>query len=103
MTFTADMQKGEKMSDPIERQDVLNLLDSVYQYMGNWLVQYIEDGISSIPPVQPEIIQCKDCKYWREGVAYSYCDKLFNMGVLDVYDYMVSDDDFCSKAERREE
>ena len=46
--------KGGKMSDPIERQDVLNLLDSVSQYMGNWLIQYIEEGISSIPPAQPE-------------------------------------------------
>ena len=41
-----------------------------------------------------EIIRCKDCKHWREGTAFSYCDKLYGMGVLD--------EDYCSFAERRE-
>ena len=50
---------------------------------------------------QAEIIRCRDCKHWREGTAYSYCDKLHGMGVLDIYDYMTSEDDFCSMAERR--
>ena len=39
-----------------------------------------------------EIIRCKDCKHWREGTAFSYCDKLYGMGV---------EDDYCSMAERR--
>lgn len=50
---------------------------------------------------QPEVIRCKDCKYWREGTAFSYCDKLYGMGVLDALDYMVAEDDYCSMAERR--
>lgn len=50
-----------------------------------------------------DIIRCRDCKHWREGDAYSYCQKLFNCGVLDVYDYMRAEDDFCSLAERHEE
>ena len=57
--------------------------------------------IEQLPSAQPEIIHCRECKHWREGDAYSYCDKLFSMGVLDVYDYMTSEDDFCSNAERR--
>lgn len=52
--------------------------------------------------LQPEIIRCKDCKHWREGTTYTYCDKLFGMGVLDIYDYMTADDDYCSMAERKE-
>ena len=54
-----------------------------------------------LPPAQPEIIRCKDCKHWREGTAFSYCDKLYGMGVLDALDYMVAEDDYCSMAERR--
>ena len=50
---------------------------------------------------QAEIARCRDCKYWREGTVYSYCDKLFGMGVLDAYDYMTDEDDYCSMAERR--
>ena len=59
--------------------------------------------IEEEPSAQPEIIHCQNCKHWREGDAYSYCQKLFNCGVLDVYDYMRAEDDFCSLAERREE
>ena len=58
--------------------------------------------LKNIPSAQPEIIRCKDCKHWREGTTtYSYCDKLFRMGVLDIYDYMTTEDEFCSNAERR--
>jgi hypothetical protein len=50
-----------------------------------------------------EIIRCKDCKHWREGTSFSYCDKLHGMGVLDALDYMTAEDDYCSMAERRGE
>ena len=54
-----------------------------------------------LPSAQPNIIRCKECKHWRgENSTYIYCQKLFNMGVLDVYDYMTEEDDFCSWAER---
>ena len=57
--------------------------------------------IEGLPSAHPEIIRCKDCKHWREGTAFSYCDKLYGMGVLDALDYMVAEDDYCSMAERR--
>ena len=49
---------------------------------------------------QPEIIRCKDCKWgdWYtsvEGKRYCYCMETDNGGRTE--------DDFCSKAERREE
>ena len=57
--------------------------------------------IRRLPSAQPEIIHCHNCKHWREGTVYSYCDKLFGMGVLDTYDYMTDEDDYCSMAERK--
>lgn len=57
--------------------------------------------MQDLPSAQQEIVRCKDCKYWREGTVYLYCDKLFGMGVLDAYDYMTDEDDYCSMAERR--
>ena len=59
------------------------------------------DAIKAVPSAQPEIIRCKECKYRRADTLYSYCEKLYRMGVLDIYCYMTSDDDFCSMAERR--
>lgn len=63
----------------------------------------LKDDLKLLPSAQTEIMHCRDCKHWREGGAYSYCQKLFNCGVLDVYDYMRTEDDFCSLAERRDE
>lgn len=52
------------MRDPIERQNVFDLLNSVSPYIGSWLIQYIDDAISSIPsaqPVEKDInVPCKD-------------------------------------------
>lgn len=49
----------------------------------------------------PELIRCKDCKHRGEDTFSPYCEKLYRMGVSDIYCYMTSDDDFCSMAERR--
>ena len=54
--------------------------------------------ILGLPSAQSEIIRCKDCKHWNDD---TYCQKLYEMGVLDFYDYMTKEDDFCSWAERR--
>ena len=62
--------------------------------------EMITNAIDKVPSAQPEIIRCKDCKHWREGTAFSYCDKLHGMGVLDALDYMTAEDDYCSMAER---
>lgn len=45
--------------------------------------------VESIPPAQPEIIKCKDCK-WKQG---SECVRFADIRIYQ--------DDFCSRAERR--
>jgi len=47
------------------------------------------EAIKQLPPIQPEIVRCKDCKHW-DGVD-----------TCDVIDAPVWDNDFCSMAERR--
>ena len=93
------------MSDLIDRQAAIDALHMHLMYrMGtDSNKKRLDEWINNLPSVQPEIIRCKDCKHWREGTAFSYCDKLYGMGVLDALDYMVAEDDFCSRAERREE
>lgn len=62
----------------------------------------IEQAIDESPTVDAvPVVRCKDCKHWREGTSFSYCDKLYGMGVLDALDYMTAEDDYCSMAERR--
>ena len=112
--------KGEPMSGLIRLKDVLAIIDQ-RTVKGKLQVAREVEALPSVQPdlssysdklwrsayergkaeAQAEIIRCRDCKHWREGTAYSYCDKLHGMGVLDIYDYMTSEDDFCSMAERR--
>ena len=91
------------VKDCISRQAVFDALDNIkIPRNASWYPYYQQalTAVSKLPSAQPEIIHCRDCKHWREGDAYSYCQKLFNCGVLDVYDYMRAEDDFCSEAER---
>ena len=55
-----------------------------------------------IPSAQPEIIRCKDCKYWVPGYITDNDD--FIPPKCGKWQQMVghSSDDYCSLAERRE-
>ena len=86
--------------DLISRSAAINIIKK-YLRINKDLFDAIEYELGNLPPAQPEIIRCKDCKHWREGTAFSYCDKLHGMGVLDALDYMTAEDDYCSMAERR--
>ena len=56
----------------------------------------------SLPSAQPEIIRCKDCKYWVHGYITDNDD--FIPPKCGEWQQMVghSSDDYCSLAERRE-
>ena len=55
---------------------------------------------------QEELIRCKDCEYrtgegscwWHADNSTSYSTELYS-----IYSWYVDDNDFCSKAERKEE
>ena len=55
------MRKGELMSDLIDRQAVLDALTHKWDGM----VTSVFDVVKSLPSTQPEIIHCRDCKYWN--------------------------------------
>ena len=58
--------------------------------------------IDEQPTIQPEIIRCKDCKYWVPGYITDNDD--FIPPKCGEWQQMVghSSDDYCSLAERRE-
>jgi len=51
-------------------------------------------GKEDLPSAQPEIIHCKDCKQFRRWIDTDIC-------FCDITESERSDNDFCSKAERR--
>ena len=92
----------EPCEDTISRQAAIDAIDEIeaevadgygYQY-AKWREYFAE-----MPSAQPEIIRCKDCKW------YGRVDKrrfYRGMDCLQKHiDTIVPDRDFCSKAERR--
>lgn len=63
-----------------------------YRYL-QWVAD--NQAIRETPSAQPEIIRCKDCKHHRYEGDIPYC---YNAD----YGYGWNDDDFCSRAERKD-
>ena len=90
------------MNDLISRQAAIDAIRaSTSKYTGFMEMEmYTDDdaveAIEGLPSAQPEIIHCRDCKWHRfdkDNIPYCYN--------ID-YGYGWKDDDFCSRAERRE-
>lgn len=83
----------EPCEDCVSRKAVIRLLHSGYHSKS-----MIEE-VKELPSVQPDIIRCRDCKYWREH-KYSKETKRYIpfCGFNAIY---TKADDFCSRAERR--
>lgn len=61
----------------------------------------IQDGIIQLPSAQPEMVRCKDCKYQRKG--QNECEA-WNLCGYRPWQYTpITDEHFCSYAERRTE
>ena len=71
---------------------------SQYEFIGTWDEQYKRVGFEADfegTPIE-RLIRCKDCRHYRHyDEQYGYCMK---DGCYGWYD-----DDFCSRAERKEE
>lgn len=100
MTF-AHLQKGEKMTDLIDRQQVIDAIH--YEYddccnideSGSAIANDIERIIDNVPSVQSNIIRCKDCIYQTESWSgIKYCEAHG--------DHIGKDYDYCSNARRKE-
>ena len=60
-----------------------------------------EDVIMGLPSAQPDIIRCKDCKYWHSG-SCEYPEHVVNCQDYYVGDIETEAEHFCGYAERRE-
>ena len=89
-------------SDMISRQQAINALSTITMYKGSIPFDTAVMRIEQLPSAQPEIIRCKDCKYWVPGYITDNDD--FIPPKCGEWRQMVghSSDDYCSLAERRE-
>lgn len=96
------------MNNTIYRQMAI---DSINNHFGfNIEEEYgsaVQEVINNLPPAEPEIIRCKDCKYsymhypWGEDFFGSMRCMLLRSEFSVNSDLSVQEDDYCSRAERR--
>ena len=89
------------MDDLISKQEVIDLLKQMRKdgNMVPWEGKDVFARIRKLPPAQPEIIRCRECKFARltNDGSCKYCDIWFP----DEAEYM-DGDYYCASAERRE-
>ena len=103
-------ERGRKMSDLIDRQATIDAMLKLQAEDDESYGCHIPEGfdgerakeaLEQLPSAKPEIIRCKDCKYYGRADKrrfYRGMDCLNNhIGTI------VPDKDFCSRAERRED
>lgn len=114
------MRGMSMMDDHISRQAAIDELRTCQTYLFDThdkdLKISLEDAeycIERLPPAQPEIIRCKDCKHWRQQTNYQgaplsfgFCesDDMWRSLYGETYEvaHIDTDDDFyCGYAERK--
>lgn len=86
--------------DSISRQAAIDTLADMYCKSDEdgyiWIIR--SDAwarIDALPSVQPDVIRCKDCKYYRPMIDQD--------DLCDYRQMQVFSDDYCSRAEGRED
>lgn len=92
--------------DCIDRQAAIYALDGEIKITGRTnaeavkaYVTLVKDRLERLPSTQPEIIHCRDCaNYQTDWIPYA----MPNGHYCSVVDTFMREDEFCSRAERRE-
>ena len=96
------MQKGEKMDKLISLQQAFDALHcrfaDGFEEDRWWNSTHVIAALKGLPAVQPDIIRCKDCKYWTH---IKRTNRYWCKTDDGLFDLNPSPDDFCSRGERR--
>lgn len=96
------------MSDLISRRAAIEIVDFE---CGEWkgLAKTIEKRLSDLPSAQPELIRCKDCKWWGyddDDGAVRVCHAAKHGHMSSNWSIMIyrthKGDFYCADAERKE-
>ena len=87
------------MDDTISRAKAIEALSTITMYKGIIPFDTAVMRIEQLPSAQPDIIRCKDCKYWDTTWQNDYAP---NYHYCPMIDGTRRNDFYCADAERRE-
>ena len=107
------------MDELISRQAAIDALEEPPKVPDTWSdesaigerEQWEKDvkALNSLPSAQPEIVRCKDCKWWekKEDSTLGYCNAVKHWHFSDHLEIQIysryEPDFFCADGERRSE
>ena len=107
------------MDDLISRQAAIDALmvweeESIWdeeclEHRGEPFLTAPSDVVEQLPSAQPEIVRCKDCKWWekKEDSTLGYCNAVKHWHFSDHLEIQIysryEPDFFCANGERRSE
>lgn len=83
--------------DSISRSAAINVVKK-YLRINKDLFDAIEYELGNLPSAQPEIVRCRECKYWTH---IKRTNRYWCKTDDGLFDLNPSPDDFCSRAKRR--
>ena len=95
-----------RMDDLISRKEAIETAKKMYVACDTNIIddyeKLMEEALKVLPSAEPQIIRCKDCKYYgvERTIAFGF---YFHVCELLKSTPIRHDDDFCSRAERRED
>lgn len=109
-TFNCLLYEEDGMSDLIDRQEAIDAIKELCEYytptksVKHPHMDFVIEQLEELPSAQPEIIRCKDCKYFERDIhrrwgTYNGC----GVWTDDGNEIEVKPDDYCSYAVRGEE
>ena len=96
------------MSDLIDRQAAIDAVKEAYE--NDEMFDGYEYRLQELPPAQPDIVRCKDCKHWIP-YDWMFSEVWQSKNIADYpedeigcecSDMAMKANDFCSRGERRE-
>ena len=106
---SSDMISRQAAIDAIGREKV-KVFHELYDEAWNDAINGCKEVIEQLPPIQPDIVRCKDCKYW---IPYDWMfSEVWRSKNMADYpedeigcnwcDMAMKANDFCSRREKRE-
>ena len=91
------------MDDTISRQGAIDALIDALNGVGVLDAEDINTVFQMLPPAQPEIIRCKDCKHYKEWESEFTPNAVVTQCMADNFPIRkaIPDGWFCAGAERR--
>ena len=95
----ANISETPNSSDTISRQQAIDAVQNRHMMLSKENVLLIND-LEKLPPAEPQIIRCKDCKNWDTTWTNDFSP---NYHYCPMVDGVRKEDWFCADAERRTE